>query len=595
MMHRLFTVLAAALLGGCAPALASVPARWAVETSRARAVSFECYRGETLDLEAAFTSYGAPVDFAAGSVSLYWQTNGMGEAWWSAPASAASNVVTAAFSPSNDVGAASYVCFLGSPETSYRAAFRVRMLDAPGATPNALALPRKSIDFATVSVANAPWITADDAESKYLPLAGGVIQAGELDGKISMMNGATTWTDGFPGQCETKILPGKISLTANPIISLGFTTIGPFSFDGYRFNKGRNMLYLPFDFVLDYFTNSSMDCVVKPDMMLATAGMLDDSTNALVSALAAHSGRTDNPHEVTAEQVGAATTDDVNGVWAYLRGDNFRVVVTNYNSAFRPPRTRFEYRMSADDAWQTVWAEANGLSAAVAEATANATNAAEAVVSRPENRAWGNWDSHTGEAAPEGLVQVSGEAGLMIGGGMGWTSVGASGGSYWVLTSTDPTLCATGTNGVFTISDPDGNRVMTIRKGDKRYVPAPVGAVKMGADGNSFTVTYSVGGDCPVGYCAADLNGTWYAAGESGAPFALSWTGQSGAWVLTASAPGGGTFPKTGFFRAEYEVGGDTVVEYGAAVGLTKVSIGGKEYTVTVETVNGKNLMVLTE
>ena len=299
---------------------------------------------------------------------------------------------------------------------------------------------------------------------------------------------------------------------------------------------------------------------------------------------------------LNAADVGAASAEEVNSVWAYMKGETFRVVVTNYNSAVNPARTRYDYRMSTSNDWETVWTETNGLAWAVSEATNLAASAAQTMLDEPANRAWGGWDSHTGLPAPDGVVQVSGGGGLLIGSESGWTQINATGGSYWVLTSTDPTLRANGTNGVFAITDPDGKSVMTIRKGDKRLVYADASSVTTAGD--SITVKYEVISDkAPTAECALALNGTWYEQGTSGAPFAFSWSGSSGAWVMTATAPSGGTFPTTGFFRAMFETGGDTVVSYDAAIGLTKVTINNVEYTVgtaTVTDASGNTKTVLT-
>lgn len=141
----------------------AVPLRWTVETSRAQPATFEAYQGETLELEAALTSYGKPLE-APSNYSLYWQTNGMGSAWWSAPVSSApspTNVLFATWSPTNDVGAKTYTCFIGQPGTIYHAAFQLRLRPSPGAAPNELPLPAKTIDFAQVIVTNAPWITEE--------------------------------------------------------------------------------------------------------------------------------------------------------------------------------------------------------------------------------------------------------------------------------------------------------------------------------------------------------------------------------------------------------------------------------------------------
>lgn len=126
---------------------AAVPLRWTVETSRAQVAQFEAYRGETLDLEATMKSYGSPLATPV-QPSLYWQTNGMGAAWWTAPATASGNILRATWSPTNDCGCTVYNCFIGGPDATYRAAFRLRMLPSPGFTPNHLKLPTVTYDAA---------------------------------------------------------------------------------------------------------------------------------------------------------------------------------------------------------------------------------------------------------------------------------------------------------------------------------------------------------------------------------------------------------------------------------------------------------------
>ena len=144
---------------------ASVPLRWTVETSRAVPAQFAAYQGETLTFEAALQSDGKPLE-APINYSLYWQTNGMGSTYWSVPCtqpnsntlnSNNSNTLYATWSPTNDVGAKVYNCFIGQPGTIYHAAFQLRLRPSPGATPNELPLPQKVIDFSKVTVLNPPW------------------------------------------------------------------------------------------------------------------------------------------------------------------------------------------------------------------------------------------------------------------------------------------------------------------------------------------------------------------------------------------------------------------------------------------------------
>ena len=146
-------------------ASAGIPLKWTVETSRATPAQFEAYQGETLDFEAALQSYGKPLE-SPSNYSLYWQTNGMGSTYWSVPCTvpsassptgAGTNVIFATWSPTNDVGAKVYNCFIGQPGTIYHAAFQLRLRPSPGALPNELPLPTPVIDFAKVTVLNPPW------------------------------------------------------------------------------------------------------------------------------------------------------------------------------------------------------------------------------------------------------------------------------------------------------------------------------------------------------------------------------------------------------------------------------------------------------
>lgn len=146
-MKALCTAFSIALYAAFPARSAAVPLAWTVETSRAQVAQFEAYRGETLDLEATMKSYGSPLATPA-QPSLYWQTNGMGAAWWTTPATASGNVLRATWSPTNDCGAAAYNCFIGGPDATYRAAFRLRMLPSPGFTPNHLKLPTVTHDAA---------------------------------------------------------------------------------------------------------------------------------------------------------------------------------------------------------------------------------------------------------------------------------------------------------------------------------------------------------------------------------------------------------------------------------------------------------------
>ena len=147
LLSMLYTLLTAS---------AAVPLRWTVETSRATPAQFEAYQGETLYFEADLQSAGKPLEMS-GLAEFFWQTNGMGSAYWETTAAVNSNRLSAVFTPEMDVGARVYNCFIGVPGTIYHAAFQLRLRPSPGALPNVLPLPTPVIDFAKVRVLNPPW------------------------------------------------------------------------------------------------------------------------------------------------------------------------------------------------------------------------------------------------------------------------------------------------------------------------------------------------------------------------------------------------------------------------------------------------------
>ena len=144
--------------GNSVIASSAVPLRWTVETSAANPATFDQFAGASYDLEAALQSCGKPLA-VEGDAHLYWQTNGMGSAWWTAPATVSGNVLRATWTPSCDVGAKVYNCFIGITGTTYNAAFQLRLRPSPGAVPNIIEQPPRVLDLARTVVVNPPWPT----------------------------------------------------------------------------------------------------------------------------------------------------------------------------------------------------------------------------------------------------------------------------------------------------------------------------------------------------------------------------------------------------------------------------------------------------
>ena len=138
------------------------PLQWVCDWPETRSQTFSLYQGEAATFEPVFRINGE----AATNIeveAVWYQTNGMGAAWWRLDA--------ATFAPSNDCGAAAYRFFVDARRTGaaretdsriYRANGTLRMLPSPGFAPNIIPMPVDILDFAVITVANAPYFTKQE-------------------------------------------------------------------------------------------------------------------------------------------------------------------------------------------------------------------------------------------------------------------------------------------------------------------------------------------------------------------------------------------------------------------------------------------------
>jgi len=171
-LHVACAVVAMLALHSCIPepACAATPLqlRWTAELSDPKPYNAVLFAGESADLQATLKLYGRAVALEdTATAALYYQTNGMGSAWWQSPATVTTaGVVTASWTPALDAGADLYRWHLGvanaASSTVYRAFGAFRMQPSPGAAPNVLAPPVRWIDFDLVAISNAPWATPAD-------------------------------------------------------------------------------------------------------------------------------------------------------------------------------------------------------------------------------------------------------------------------------------------------------------------------------------------------------------------------------------------------------------------------------------------------
>lgn len=152
------------MLAAGTAAAAPATLRWQTDVARPQPRDWEVFRGETIVLAPVMTESSAGVDLSGAACAMWYQTNGMADAWWSVPAATGTvaGEVRATWAPTNDCGAARYNYFIdasSSAGTMYRAHGRLIMRHAPGATPSILAAPT------TLTDAMQAW-----ADARYDPL-----------------------------------------------------------------------------------------------------------------------------------------------------------------------------------------------------------------------------------------------------------------------------------------------------------------------------------------------------------------------------------------------------------------------------------------
>lgn len=166
MKKALITAFAISLQISCAMAAPALVRTWDIDTTGQPApAQYSAYHGESVEFVARlFGANRRPVALDEGwTAALMVSTNGVDYWRWDGASVSTGGVIRATWEPRMDCGADTYRCFIRAADPSdsnliYRAAFALRLLDSPGFRPNELEPPVRTLDFATVDIANAPWI-----------------------------------------------------------------------------------------------------------------------------------------------------------------------------------------------------------------------------------------------------------------------------------------------------------------------------------------------------------------------------------------------------------------------------------------------------
>lgn len=548
-MKHLFRPLATALAAALQfAATAAVPVAWTNSPGMPPYPIKPVPHGSTVDLAVTLKGYTTPPIADGADVRLWYQTNGMGSAWWSAPATFDGSTITASFGPAQDCGADRVSLFFGAPSNVFASAV-LRLTHAPGFDPASLPLPVPVLDFAAVELRNLSALTNGwsfgSTPGNYEVVSNAALTAGPA---------ATNYTNAA--------IPPAISnvVTKSYVEDLGITSEEE-----------------------DPVWSAEKSGYATVDAL----GAVDDTARVAQGTANGLSGR-----------VAALET------WAV--GDETALSVTDAGTSNATLRISYTNRVMYSSAAERTNA-VNEANAYTDRKTADVVSAVDAALATKADRAWGTTTSG-GAPSPANTLYVEKQKVTITGGG-NYAYLASSTGGYWVLSvslgsewtiqaladAQNPTNPATAS-----FIDADGNAAWTVTSTGTRVAYAMQGEQYIYVEdvgGNDVvTITYPITADdhptclyspeCIAGEAMTEAS----AANWPDHIARVEWSGHSGEWVCRVTMNGQ---PGRGFFAAKYIKTGTVYTKYEKPLGIQTVIIGRDEYSVHVETMNGKKVMVL--
>jgi hypothetical protein len=551
-------------------ALAAVPLAWDVRPGQPAPASFDRYHGEALEFRCTFRGFGE-LPFAPGAdIRLWYQTNGMGYAWWSAPATIQSNVLSATWSPELDPGADRVSLFFGAPSNAYASAV-LRLRHSPGFAPGAMPDPETFHEsdplfsswlsaFQESDPVFSSWLStfevpdtslepstnytdrvvADFARTNgvvsggpYLALTGGVLRA--QGGAKIRLTGTGAALGGMPVYVE--LAPAGIDVVG----LLGWNWLH-IEGHGFRMNNQSG------DGGLFSFPSDAYE----------TGG-----TIALRSDIPPTTDLTPLEQDI------ADLRTESSLVYRLYSGSNVVAEVTNYNSQVHAPALRI-MQLNDSNEYITVWTETNGLARTLADARQYTDGATNALPATFAPRAWGRTTSGLGFDAPGCMTWVS-TSNLVIAGGLEYEKHVTSGGVIWLLESNGMTAdfhASSNNTAYLDISDADGTSIFRIEKTDAFLVGVNVNDVTV--DGDTLVcVVNVVATEHPLVRVKSKLSDESWAKEEDGIPSSLAtvaWSGTAGNWTCRITNNTGGN---SLFAQMEYLQEGGTKIVNTAPIDVT--------------------------
>ena len=570
-------------------ALAAVPLAWDVRPGQPAPVTFDRYHGETIDFSATFRGFGE-LPFAPGAdIRLWYQTNGMGSAWWSVPATIQSNVLSATWSPALDPGADRVSLFFGAPSNAYAAAV-LRLRHSPGFAPGAMPDPETFHEsdpeftawlssfhesdpiFSSWLEGYTPPDTSLEPSTNYTDRALGAFAETGTVARARSYGTAERWTDAQGRVWEVDYSLGQWHFEGDGV-SGHSNLLVEYASETYVLLDGEAFLdygveYLP-DALEVHFTNAKI---------VATRALVPGVTN-LVGRVALTN---DLPDTASIQSDIADLRTESSLVYRLYSGSNVVAEVTNYNSQVHAPELRL-MQLNESNEYVTVWTETTGL----ARTLARANEYTDAAITNAAPRAWSRTTSGLGAEAPSNITWISTHT-TVIAGGFEYAKFVDTYGEVWVLSSNGMAAeFNPDTNAYFRISADDGTPVFSIEKTDAQIVGANAAGITVGESSIVIPVPV-VSSVAPTMYWRQSLEtGEWADETTLAPNMGVMWGGGTGAWECNVTFTG--TRPPSMFFKFSFQQEGSVVIRNNATTDISAgVWVNGVKF---VPSVSGNNLI----
>ena len=477
-------------------AIAAVPVAWTNSPGMPPYPIKPVPHGSTVDLAVTLKGYTTPPIADGADVRLWYQTNGMGSAWWSAPATFDGSTITASFGPAQDCGADRVSLFFGAPSNVFASAV-LRLTHAPGFDPARLPLPVQYIDFATVELRNLSALGNYGVVSNAAMNAATAIRTNSYDyweyfdpvindvARLQLAPDRGGWSNERFRLGWVKIAGEETyyqyvlthpswseidSVTTNTLLQS--ITIGGMTFTHYEGTETNKVLYSD-------ATNGIPTVVsnVVTKSYVEDLGISSEEEDPVWSA--------DKPNYATKTELGgvsetanAAALDAASALRIVL-GERVWFAVTNFMRTAEgviPSLQLWEVRDSVTNLVYDSREEiTNTVKALTRELHTELTNRIHDVEKTIPSKAWGNYQSDGTDNPEPGKVAIVNQPTVILTGGgtfNKYVEIGDS--SIWVLTSSGPvSFGGGGTNGnYFAVLDDEGNAHFKVSKTDSFDVEA---------------------------------------------------------------------------------------------------------------------------